>query len=51
VWLGSGHGGQGILTGGLTGRALAELLDTGKSEVAAAFDPAQRLSATAAANG
>jgi glycine oxidase len=41
----SGHGGQGILTGALTGRAVAELLSSGRSEVAAPFTPERSLAA------
>jgi glycine oxidase len=37
----TGHGGQGILTGGLTGRAVAGYLDTGDDEWVRAFAPAQ----------
>lgn len=51
VTIASGHGGQGILTGGLTGREVAALLDHGRSEVVAPFDPARALNAPAAANG
>jgi glycine oxidase len=40
VLIATGHAGQGILTGGLTGRSIAEILDHGSSEVAAPFDPA-----------
>lgn len=51
VTLASGHGGQGILTGGLTGREVAALLDQGRSDVVAAFDPARVLASPLAANG
>lgn len=44
----SGHGGQGILTGGLTGRAVAELLTSGRSEVAAPFAPERVVAAAGA---
>jgi len=37
--LATGHGGQGILTGGLSGRAIAEYLLTGRSDAAAPFEP------------
>lgn len=43
VWLGTGHGGQGILTGALTGRLLCELLQTGQSEGAKPFEPTASL--------
>jgi glycine oxidase len=43
--LASGHGGQGILTGALTGRAVAELLSSGHSAVAAPFSPERVLAA------
>ncbi|QRO01333.1 FAD-binding oxidoreductase [Archangium violaceum] len=39
VLIASGHAGQGILTSALTGRAVAELIEHGHSEVAAAFEP------------
>jgi glycine oxidase len=39
VLVGAGHGGQGILTGALTGLALADLVERGASEVAEPFDP------------
>lgn len=51
VLLASGHGGQGILTGGFTGREVAALLDEGRSEAVAAFEPARVLNAPVAANG
>jgi glycine oxidase len=41
----SGHGGQGILTGALSGRAMAELLSSGRSDVAEPFAPERVLSA------
>lgn len=41
TFIGTGHGGQGILTGGLTGTALAELLQKDKSERVEAFSPAR----------
>jgi glycine oxidase len=44
VLLASGHGGQGILTGALTGAVVAELLEHGRSDVAAAFAPERLLS-------
>lgn len=37
VIVATGHTGQGILTGALTGRAVTELIDTGRSDIAAAF--------------
>lgn len=37
VILAAGHTGQGILTGALTGKAVADLVNTGKSEIAAPF--------------
>ncbi|XXF76932.1 FAD-dependent oxidoreductase [Myxococcaceae bacterium GXIMD 01537] len=43
VLLASGHGGQGIMTGGLSGRGIAELLDTGRSDVLEPFTPARVL--------
>jgi glycine oxidase len=43
VLLASGHGGQGILTGALTGAVVAELLEHGRSDVAAAFAPERLL--------
>lgn len=39
VFVGTGHAGQGILTGGLTGAALAEYLTTGRSQLVDAFSP------------
>jgi glycine oxidase len=42
-FVGTGHGGQGILTGGLTGTGLAELLSTGKAELLEPFSPARAL--------
>jgi glycine oxidase len=51
VLLASGHGGQGILTGGLTGREVAVILDQGRSEAVAAFEPSRALSAPATAHG
>lgn len=39
VLLATGHGGQGIMTGGLSGRAIADLIDTGRAEVIEAFAP------------
>jgi glycine oxidase len=39
VVVGTGHGGQGIVTGGLTGRLLVELLRQGKSDLAEPFAP------------
>lgn len=45
VLVGTGHGGQGILTGGLTGTALAELLERDSSEIAAPFSPDRALAA------
>ena len=39
VLIASGHAGQGILTSALTGRAVAELLEHGRSDIAAAFEP------------
>lgn len=39
VWIGSGHGGQGILTGPLTGWMLAGLACGGNVEVPAGFAP------------
>jgi glycine oxidase len=47
VLLATGHGGQGILTGALTGRVVVELLSTGRSELAAPFSPARLLSPSA----
>ena len=41
VWVASGHGGQGILTGAETGAAVAELVQTGKSHWAELFSPAR----------
>jgi glycine oxidase len=43
VLVGTGHGGQGIMTGGLSGLALAELVDTGRSERIELFTPAKVL--------
>lgn len=37
----SGHGGQGVLTAGLTAAAVVELVERGASDVAAPFDPAR----------
>jgi glycine oxidase len=37
VIVATGHTSQGILTGALTGQAVTELIDSGRSEVAAAF--------------
>ncbi len=45
VLLATGHGGQGILTSALTGRAVAELVEHGHSELAAAFAPERVLTA------
>jgi glycine oxidase len=39
VIVATGHTGQGILTGALTGQAVTELIDTGRSDIAAAFAP------------
>jgi glycine oxidase len=40
VFLGTGHAGQGILTGGLTGRLMAEWMSTGQApELSAPFEP------------
>lgn len=39
IFLGTGHGGQGILTGGLTGRLLADHLEGKPSAFGQAFDP------------
>lgn len=44
TFVGTGHGGQGILTGGITGTALAELLQTDKSDIATPFSPARAFS-------
>jgi glycine oxidase len=41
TFVATAHGGQGILTGALSGRMLAEWLQRGASESAAAFDPAR----------
>jgi glycine oxidase len=40
VAVATGHGGQGVLTAGLTAAAVAELIERGASDVAAPFDPA-----------
>ncbi len=40
VFIGSGHGGQGILTGGFTGRLLAEALEGRPPAFQGAFEPA-----------
>ena len=45
VLLATGHAGQGILTSAITGRAVAELVEHGHSEVAAAFAPERVLAA------
>jgi len=47
VLLASGHAGQGILSGGLTGAAVAELVEHGHSEVAAPFEPEKVLAQVA----
>ncbi len=39
TFVATGHGGQGILTGALTGRALAELMDTGRAPLVEPFSP------------
>lgn len=41
TFIASGLGGQGILTGALTGAAIADLIDHGRSDVAAPFDPSR----------
>ncbi len=51
TWLATGHGGQGILTGGLTGRAVAELMDAGRSDAAAPFEPQRALADPRRAEG
>jgi glycine oxidase len=44
VFLGAGHAGQGILTGGLTGRALAEWMTTGRGpDLVLPFEPSRIL--------
>jgi glycine oxidase len=43
VFLATGHGGQGILTGALSGEIMAELVGTGKADLAGPFDPAENL--------
>lgn len=48
VVLATGHGGQGILTGAISGRAVAELIDAGRSAIAEPFEPARALSQPAA---
>lgn len=40
VFIGSGHGGQGILTGGLTGRLVADALEGKPTGFDGVFDPA-----------
>ncbi|MDQ3264443.1 MAG: FAD-binding oxidoreductase [Myxococcota bacterium] len=41
VFVASGHGGQGILTGGVTGRMLADLMEGKGSALTESFDPAK----------
>lgn len=41
VWIAAGHGGQGILTGGATGAAIASLLDGQRAPQVEMFDPAR----------
>lgn len=43
VLVASGHGGQGIMTGALTGQIVAELIERGSSKLAAPFDPSRAL--------
>lgn len=50
TWVATGLGGQGILTGALTGASIAELLAHGRCDAVAPFDPA-RVTASLAANG
>jgi len=45
VVVATGHGGQGILTGALTGRLVDELLATGAVDDLEPFDPAREMSA------
>ncbi|MFP2911258.1 NAD(P)/FAD-dependent oxidoreductase [Pyxidicoccus sp. 3LFB2] len=41
VYVATGLGGQGILTGALTGASIAELVEHGRCDAVAAFDPAR----------
>ena len=41
IILATGHGGQGVLTAGLTADAVVELVERGASDVSAPFDPAK----------
>jgi len=45
VFVGTGHGGQGILTGTYTGQALADLVDGRQPHIPPAFDPARPMPA------
>jgi glycine oxidase len=45
IWVGSGHGGQGILTGALTGELLGELLAGEAAELARPFSPTRSFDA------
>jgi len=44
VIVATGHGGQGVLTAGLTAAAVVELIERGASDVAAPFEPARAAS-------
>ncbi|QSQ25144.1 FAD-binding oxidoreductase [Pyxidicoccus parkwayensis] len=41
TYVATGLGGQGILTGAFTGASIAELMESGRSDAVAAFDPAR----------
>lgn len=43
IFVGTGHAGQGILTGALTGAALVEWIQSGRSAVAEPFEPSRVL--------
>ncbi|HZM76523.1 MAG TPA: FAD-dependent oxidoreductase [Candidatus Limnocylindrales bacterium] len=45
VFVGTGHGGQGILTGTYTGQALADLVDQRRPDIPQEFDPARPMPA------